>query len=35
MGRNVLRKAQELSWDNIAKMHMKVYEEVLNESKHK
>ncbi|MCC6019396.1 MAG: glycosyltransferase family 4 protein [Candidatus Verstraetearchaeota archaeon] len=31
MGRNALKKAEELSWDNIAKMHMKVYEEVLNE----
>jgi glycosyltransferase involved in cell wall biosynthesis len=31
MGKNALKKAQELSWDNIAKMHMKVYEEVLNE----
>lgn len=31
MSRNALKKAEELSWDNIAKMHMKVYEEVLNE----
>jgi glycosyltransferase involved in cell wall biosynthesis len=31
MGENALRKAEELSWDNIAKLHMKVYEEVLNE----
>jgi glycosyltransferase involved in cell wall biosynthesis len=30
MGRNALKKAQELSWDNIAEMHMKVYEGVLN-----
>jgi glycosyltransferase involved in cell wall biosynthesis len=30
MGRNALKKAQELSWDNIAKMHMNVYEGVLN-----
>ena len=22
-------KAEELSWDNIAKMHLKVYEEVI------
>jgi glycosyltransferase involved in cell wall biosynthesis len=29
MGENALKKAEELSWDNIAKMHMKVYEEVL------
>ena len=29
MGKNALKKAEELSWDNIAKMHMKVYEEVL------
>jgi glycosyltransferase involved in cell wall biosynthesis len=31
MRRNALRKAEELSWDNIAKMHMKVYKEVMNE----
>ena len=31
MERNALKKAEELSWDNIAKMHIKVYEEVLNE----
>ncbi|MCX7998461.1 MAG: glycosyltransferase family 4 protein [Leptospiraceae bacterium] len=31
MSRNALKRAEELSWDNIAKMHMKVYEEVLNE----
>ena len=31
MSRNALKKAEELSWDNIAKMHIKVYEEVLNE----
>ncbi|MCS7109371.1 MAG: glycosyltransferase family 4 protein [Candidatus Micrarchaeota archaeon] len=31
MGRNALRKAEELSWSNIAKMHMKVYGEVLDE----
>ena len=29
MGKNALKKAQELSWDNIAKMHIKVYEEVI------
>lgn len=29
MGENALKKAQELSWDNIAKRHMKVYEDVL------
>jgi glycosyltransferase involved in cell wall biosynthesis len=33
MGRNALRKAEELSWDNIAKMHMRVYEEVLDARK--
>jgi len=31
MSRNALKRAEELSWDNIAKMHIKVYEEVLNE----
>ena len=31
MSKNALKRAEELSWDNIAKMHMKVYEEVLNE----
>lgn len=31
MSRNALKRAEELSWDNIAKMHMKVYEGVLNE----
>ena len=31
MSKNALKKAEELSWDNIAKMHMRVYEEVLNE----
>jgi len=31
MKRNALRKAEEFSWDNVAKMHMKVYEGVLNE----
>jgi len=30
MGRNALKKAQELSWDNVAKMHLEVYKEVLN-----
>ena len=29
MGENALKKAQELSWDNIAKRHIEVYEEVL------
>ena len=29
MGENAYKKAQELSWDNIAKMHVEVYEEVL------
>ena len=28
---NALKRAEALSWDNIAKMHIKVYEEVLNE----
>jgi len=31
MSRNALKRAEELSWDNIAKMHIKVYERVLNE----
>ena len=31
MSRNALKMAEKLSWDNIAKMHIKVYEEVLNE----
>jgi len=31
MSRNALKRAEELSWDNIAKMHIKVYEDVLNE----
>ena len=31
MGRNAFKKTEEVSWDNIAKMHMKVYEEVLND----
>ncbi len=31
MSRNALKKSEKLSWDNIAKMHMKVYEGVLNE----
>lgn len=26
---NVCKKAQELSWDNIAKVHMKIYEKTL------
>ena len=30
ISRNALKRAEELSWDNIAKMHMKVYEEVLD-----
>ena len=29
MRRNALKKAEELSWDNIAKMHMKVYEDTI------
>lgn len=29
MGENAYKKAEELSWDNIAKMHMKVYEGVV------
>jgi len=29
MSRNALKKAEELSWDKIAKRHIKVYEEVL------
>lgn len=29
MEENAYKKAQELSWDNIAKRHMKVYEEVI------
>lgn len=32
MGENALKKAQELSWENIAKRHIEVYEEV-NETK--
>lgn len=31
MGENAYKKAQELSWDNIAKKHIEVYEEVLEE----
>jgi len=31
LSKNALKKAEELSPDNIAKMHVKVYEEVLNE----
>ncbi|RLI84478.1 MAG: sugar transferase [Archaeoglobales archaeon] len=31
MSKNALKMAEKLSWDNIAKMHIKVYEEVLNE----
>jgi len=31
MSRNALKRAEELSWDNIAKMYIKVYEEVLDE----
>jgi glycosyltransferase involved in cell wall biosynthesis len=33
MGGNALKMAEKLSWDNIAKMHMKLYEEALNERK--
>ncbi len=29
MSRNALKKAEELSWDKIAKKHIKVYEEVI------
>ena len=31
MSKNALKMAEKLSWDNIAKMHIKVYEEVLDE----
>jgi len=31
MGKNALKMAEKLSWDNIARMHLRVYEEVLNE----
>jgi len=31
MSKNSHKKAQELSWDNIAKMHLKVYEETIKE----
>lgn len=31
MGNNAYKKAQELSWDGIAKRHIKVYEEILAE----
>ena len=31
MKENALRMAEKLSWDNVAKIHMRVYEEVLNE----
>jgi len=30
MSKNALKRAKELSWDNIAKMHVKVYEKVTN-----
>ena len=33
MSRNALKKAEELSWDKIAKKHIKVYEEVIAERK--
>jgi len=33
MSKNALKMAGKLSWDNIAKMHIKVYEEVLDERK--
>lgn len=29
MKKNTLRKAEQLSWDNIARMHLKVYEEAI------
>ena len=29
MSKNALKRAEKLSWDNIAKMHIRVYEEVL------
>ena len=35
MGRNALKKAEELSWSNIAKMHIRVYEEVIAERRSK
>ena len=31
MEENAYKKAEELSWDNIAKMHIKVYEEVIKQ----
>ncbi len=31
MGRNALKKAEELSWDNIAKRHIEIYDEVIAE----
>ena len=30
MSRNALKKAEELSWNNIAKKHLRVYREILN-----
>jgi glycosyltransferase involved in cell wall biosynthesis len=34
MEENAYKKAEELSWDNIAKRHIEVYEEVLDEFAH-
>ncbi len=31
MSRNALKRAEELSWDNIAKMHIMVYEKILQQ----
>jgi glycosyltransferase involved in cell wall biosynthesis len=33
MGENALKMTEKLSWENIAKIHLKLYEEVLNERK--
>lgn len=33
MSKNALKKAKELSWNNIAKKHIKIYEEILKEIK--
>ncbi len=35
MGENSYKKAQELSWDNIAKKHIRVYEEMMHRRKTK
>jgi len=34
MSKNSYKKAQELSWDNIAKMHLKVYEETIEKRRY-